>query len=80
MKISKRILIILNCFFVLNFNAQKIIDTIAVKAGVYDIPIKIKLPKNTIGKSRYGVGKTLGAFAGWCLRCRLCADQRHRAG
>jgi len=51
MKISKRILIILNCFFVLNFNAQKIIDTIAVKAGVYDIPIKIKLPKNTIGKS-----------------------------
>lgn len=51
MKISKRILIILNCFFVLNFNAQKIIDTTAVKAGVYDIPIKIKLPKNPIGKS-----------------------------
>ena len=51
MKKSKRILIILNCFFVLNFNAQKIIDTIAIKAGVYDIPIKIKLPKNAIGKS-----------------------------
>lgn len=51
MKKSKRILIILNCFFVLNFNAQKIIDTIAIKGGVYDIPIKIKLPKNAIGKS-----------------------------
>ena len=51
MKVIKQTLLILNCCFFLNTTAQKIIDTIAVKAGGYDIPIRIKLPKKTIGKS-----------------------------
>lgn len=51
MKVIKQTLLILNCCFFLNTTAQKIIDTIAFKAGGYDIPIRIKLPKKTIGKS-----------------------------
>ena len=51
MKVIKQTLLILNCCFFLNTTAQKIIDTIAVKAGGYDIPIRIKLPKKTIDKS-----------------------------
>ena len=45
MKVIKQTLLILNCCFFLNTTAQKIIDTITVKAGGYDIPIRIKLPK-----------------------------------
>ena len=51
MKVIKQTLLILNCCFFLNTTAQKIIDTITVKAGGYDIPIRIKLPKKTIDKS-----------------------------
>ena len=43
--------ILLTCCFVLTSAAQKTIDTIATKADGYDIPIRIKLPKNTIGKN-----------------------------
>lgn len=43
--------ILLACCFVLTSAAQKTIDTIATKAGKYDIPIRIKLPKNTTGNN-----------------------------
>ena len=43
--------ILLACCFVLTSAAQKTIDTIATKAGGYDIPIRIKLPKNTTGNN-----------------------------
>ena len=39
------------CCFVLTSAAQKTIDTIATKVDGYDIPIRIKLPKNTTGKN-----------------------------
>ena len=39
------------CCFVLTRTAQKTINTIATKAGGYDIPIRIKLPKKATGKS-----------------------------
>jgi acetyl esterase/lipase len=51
MKSIKPILAIIACCFVLNGTAQKTIDTIATKAGGYDIPIKIQLPKKSIEKS-----------------------------
>ncbi len=51
MKAIKPILTIIACCFVLNGTAQKTIDTIATKAGGYDIPIKIQLPKKSIEKS-----------------------------
>ena len=43
--------VLLACCFVLTSTAQKPIDTIATKAGRYDIPIRIKLPKKATGKS-----------------------------
>ena len=43
--------VLLACCFVLTSAAQKTINTIATKAGGYDIPIRIKLPKNTTGKN-----------------------------
>jgi len=43
--------VLLACCFVLTSAAQKTINTIATKAGKYDIPIRIKLPKNTTGKN-----------------------------
>ena len=43
--------VLLACCFVLTSAAQKTINTIATKAGEYDIPIRIKLPKNTTGKN-----------------------------
>jgi len=50
-KTLRSIGVLLACCFVLTSAAQKTIDTIATKAGGYDIPIRIKLPKNTNGKS-----------------------------
>jgi len=41
----------LACCFVITSAAQKTIDTIATKVDGYDIPIRIKLPKNTNGKN-----------------------------
>jgi acetyl esterase/lipase len=43
--------VLLACCFVLTSAAQKTINAIATKAGGYDIPIRIKLPKNTTGKN-----------------------------
>jgi acetyl esterase/lipase len=51
MKAIKPIFVIIACYFFLNCTAQKTIDTIATKAGNYDIPIKIQLPKKSIEKS-----------------------------
>ena len=50
-KAVKSIGVLLACCFVITSAAQKTIDTIATKAGRYDIPIRIKLPKNTNGKN-----------------------------
>jgi acetyl esterase/lipase len=50
-KTMKSLGVLLACCFVLTSAAQKTIDTIATKAGGYDIPIRIKLPKNTTGKN-----------------------------
>jgi acetyl esterase/lipase len=50
-KTMKSLGVLLACCFVLTSAAQKTIDTIATKAGRYDIPIRIKLPKNTTGKN-----------------------------
>ena len=47
----RSILVIIACCFVLNSAAQKTIDTIATKVDGFDIPIRIKLPKNTTGKN-----------------------------
>ena len=52
-KTIKSIGVLLACCFVLTSAAQKTIDTIATKAGGYDIPIRIKLPKKTTGKAQY---------------------------
>jgi len=49
-KTIKSILVIFVCCCAVNSNAQKTIDTIATKAGGYDIPIRIKLPKKNNGK------------------------------
>lgn len=46
---SLKVLLAFCCF--LNSAAQKTIDTIATKVDGFDIPIRIKLPKNTTGKS-----------------------------
>lgn len=51
MKTLKQILTIVALSTVINSTAQKIIDTIATRAGNYDIPIKIKLPIKSIEKS-----------------------------
>ena len=48
---TKSILVLFVCCFVLKGTAQKPTDTIATKAGGYDIPIRIKLPKKVTGKS-----------------------------
>ena len=45
MKAIKPILIIIAFCFVLSGTAQKTIDTIATKAGIFNLPIKIELPK-----------------------------------
>ncbi|MBT6081529.1 MAG: alpha/beta hydrolase [Polaribacter sp.] len=50
-KAVKSIGVLLACCFVLTSVAQKTIDTIATKVDGYDIPIRIKLPKNTNGKN-----------------------------
>lgn len=49
-KALKSILVIFACYFVVNSNAQKTIDTIATKVDGFDIPIRIKLPKKNKGK------------------------------
>jgi acetyl esterase/lipase len=51
MKSIKPILAIITCCFVINSTAQKTLDTIATKAGSYDIPIKIIMPKKSLEKS-----------------------------
>ncbi len=51
MKAIKPILIIIAFCFVLSGTAQKTIDTIATKAGIFNLPIKIELPKKRIEKS-----------------------------
>ena len=48
---TKSILVLFVCCFVLKGTAQKPTDTIATKAGGYEIPIRIKLPKKATGKS-----------------------------
>ena len=48
---TKSILVLFVFCFVLKGTAQKPTDTIATKAGGYDIPIRIKLPKKVTGKS-----------------------------
>ena len=50
-KAVKSIGVLLACCFVITSAAQKTIDTIATKADGFDIPIRIKLPKNTNGKN-----------------------------
>jgi acetyl esterase/lipase len=50
-KTMRSIGVLLACCFVLTSAAQKTIDTIATKVDGYDIPIRIKLPKNTNGKN-----------------------------
>ena len=50
-KAVKSIGVLLACCFVITSAAQKTIDTIATKVDGYDIPIRIKLPKNTNGKN-----------------------------
>ncbi|AOR27355.1 esterase/lipase [Formosa sp. Hel1_33_131] len=50
-KAIRSILVIIACCFVLKSTAQKTIDTIATKVDGFDIPIRIKLPKNTTGKN-----------------------------
>ena len=50
-KAVKSIGVLLACCFALTSVAQKTIDTIATKVDGYDIPIRIKLPKNTNGKN-----------------------------
>ena len=51
MKTTKPILVTIACCFVLSCAAQITIDTIATKVGIFEIPIKIKLPKKSIEKS-----------------------------
>ena len=50
-KVVKSIGVLLACCFDTTSAAQKTIDTIATKVDGYDIPIRIKLPKNTNGKN-----------------------------
>ena len=50
-KAVKSIGVLLACCFVITSAGQKTIDTIATKVDGYDIPIRIKLPKNTNGKN-----------------------------
>lgn len=51
MKAIKPILVIIAFCFVLSGTAQKTIDTIATKAGIFNLPIKIELPKKSTEKS-----------------------------
>lgn len=50
-RITKSILVLFACFSFLEGTAQNLIDTIVTKAAGYDIPIRIKLPKKSTGKS-----------------------------
>lgn len=50
-RILKSILVLFACGSFLEGTAQKFLDTTATKAGGYDIPIRIKLPKKATGKS-----------------------------
>ena len=50
-RITRLILVLFLCCSFLEVTAQKYIDTTATQAGGYDIPIRIKLPKKTTGKS-----------------------------
>ena len=45
------LLLVISILFLSNVSAFQILDTIATKAGGYDIPIKIKFPKKSVGKS-----------------------------
>ncbi len=51
MKTKKPILVTIACCFVLGCTAQITIDTIATKVGIFEIPIKIQLPKKSTEKS-----------------------------